>query len=153
MPQLRKTQQTCAWFLYLNDIRSSGFSEQDHNPIDLLPSRDGQTLKNWLLEYNDVKIITWDRASSYASAINEACPNAVQIADRFHLLMNLSDALDTYFQSISSKIRTLITSKTNEFLELPYHEPNSDINAEDIKTELFLIVIWIKGINTGDGDK
>jgi len=67
-------------------------------PIELLPSRDGQALKNWLLKYNDVKIVTRDRASSYASAIIESCPNAVQIADRFHLLMNLSDALDTYFK-------------------------------------------------------
>ena len=91
-------------------------------PIDLLPSRDGQELKSWLLKYNDVKNITRDRASSYASAINEVCPNAVQIADRFHLLMNLSDALDTYFKSVSSKIRSLITAKTNEFLELPDHE-------------------------------
>ena len=82
-------------------------------PIDILPSRDGQALKNWLLKYNDVKIVTRDRASSYASAIIEACPNAVQIADRFHLLMNLSDALDTYFKSISKRIRTLITAKTN----------------------------------------
>ncbi|MFC2090916.1 ISL3 family transposase [Bacteroidota bacterium] len=88
-------------------------------PIDLLPSRDGQVLKEWLLKYNDVKIVTRDRASSYAAAIIEACPNALQIADRFHLLMNLSDALDAYFKSISRKIRSLITTKTNEFLELP----------------------------------
>lgn len=83
--------------------------------VELLPSRDGQVLKNWLLKYNDVKIITRDRASSYASSIFEACPNAVQIADRFHLLMNLPDALDIYFKSISSKKRSLITAKTSEF--------------------------------------
>jgi transposase len=88
-------------------------------PIDLLPSRDGKTLKSWLLKYNDVKIVTRDRASSYSSAINEVCPNAIQIADRFHLLMNLTDALDSYFKSISRRIRTLVTAKTNEFLELP----------------------------------
>jgi transposase len=91
-------------------------------PIELLPSRDGQVLKEWLLKYNDVKIVTRDRASSYAAAIIEACPNAVQIADRFHLLMNLSDALDAYFKSISKTIRSLITAKTNEFLELPEKE-------------------------------
>jgi transposase len=91
-------------------------------PIDLLPSRDGQSLKDWLLKYGDVKIVTRDRASSYAAAIIEACPNAVQIADRFHLLMNLSDALDAYFKSISRRIRSLITDKTNEFLELPGKE-------------------------------
>ena len=87
-------------------------------PIDLLPSRDGQVLKDWLLKYNDVRIITRDRASSYSLAINEACPNAVQVADRFHLLMNLSDALDTYFKSVSGKIRSLIASKSKEFLDL-----------------------------------
>lgn len=87
-------------------------------PIDLLPSRDGQVLKNWLLKYNDVKIITRDRSSSYAAAIIEACPTAIQIADRFHLLMNLSDALDTYFKSLSRRIRSLITAKTHDFLEL-----------------------------------
>jgi transposase len=103
-------------------------------PIELLPSRDGQVLKNWLLKYNDVRIITRDRASSYANAIFEACPNAVQIADRFHLLMNLSDALDTYFKSISSKIRSLLTAKTNEFLELPDHKPVSETKSKDIKT-------------------
>jgi transposase len=87
-------------------------------PIELLPSRDGQVLKDWLLKYNDVKIITRDRASSYAAAIIEVCPNAIQIADRFHLLMNLSNALDAYFKSISKRIRTLIADKTNEILEL-----------------------------------
>ena len=105
-------------------------------PIDILPSRDGQVLKDWLLKYNDVQIVTRDRASSYASAIIEACPNAVQIADRFHLLMNLSDALDTYFKSISKRIRTLITSKTNEILELPDHEIVSDERAKDSQSVL-----------------
>lgn len=96
-------------------------------PIELLPSRDGQVLKNWLLKYNDVKIVTRDRASSYSSAIKEACPDAIQIADRFHLLMNLSDALDAYFKSMSKRIRSLINTKTEEFLELPENEPINKI--------------------------
>jgi transposase len=97
-------------------------------PIELLPSRDSQVLKDWLLKYSDVKIITRDRASSYSAAIIEACPNAIQIADRFHLLMNLSDALDAYFKSISKRIRSLITVKTNEFLEISERE---SINIEE----------------------
>lgn len=92
-------------------------------PIDLLPSRDGKALKDWLLNYNDVKIVSRDRPSSYAAAIIEACPSAIQIADRFHLLMNLSDALDTYFKSISRRIRSLITARTTDFLELPEKVP------------------------------
>jgi len=88
-------------------------------PIEMLPTRDGQALKKWLLKYNDVKIVTRDRSGSYSAAITEACPKAIQIADRFHLLMNLSDALDTYFKTISSTIRSLIKSKTHEFQQLP----------------------------------
>ncbi|MBT3749853.1 MAG: ISL3 family transposase [Candidatus Marinimicrobia bacterium] len=104
-------------------------------PIDLLPSRDGQVLKNWLLKYNDVKIVTRDRASSYASAVIEACPNAVQIADRFHLLMNLSDALDAYFKSIRKKIRSLITAKTIELLEVPENISISiKVKKEDVQS-------------------
>jgi len=90
--------------------------------IELLTSSDGQVLKNWLLKYSDVKIITRDPASSYAAAIIEVCPNAIQIADRFHLLMNLSSALDAYFKSISKRIRTLITDRSNEIPELSERE-------------------------------
>lgn len=92
-------------------------------PIDLLPSRDGKVLKDWLLNNYDVKIVSRDRASSYAAAIVEACPSAIQIADRFHLLMNLSDALDTYFKSISRRIKSLIASRATDFLELPEEKP------------------------------
>ena len=100
-------------------------------PIEILPSREGKDLKKWLLKYNDVKIVTRDRSSSYSSAINEACPEAVQIADRFHLLMNLSDALDTYFKSINPKIRALIKDKANEFLNIPGQEIVSNKKIKD----------------------
>lgn len=106
-------------------------------PIEMLPTRNGHALKKWLLKHNDVKIITRDRSGSYAAAIKEACPNAVQVADRFHLLMNLSDALDTYFKSISVKIKSLITSKTNEFLELPDHKnavDEKEIGSKTVQT-------------------
>jgi transposase len=46
----------------------------------------------------EVKIVSRDRVGSYSSAINEVCPDVIQVADRFHLLMNLSDALDKFFK-------------------------------------------------------
>jgi hypothetical protein len=106
-------------------------------PIDLLPSRDGKVLKDWLLNNNDVMIVSRDRASSYAAAIVEACPSAIQIADRFHLLMNLSDALDTYFKSIRRRIKSLIDSRTTDFLELPEEVP-SNISEETKEDQLVL---------------
>lgn len=87
-------------------------------PIELLASRERSDLKQWLKKYPNVKIVTRDRASSYSSAINEVCPDAIQVADRFHLLMNLSDALDKYFKSVQAGIRMLIKNKTEEIIKI-----------------------------------
>ena len=100
-------------------------------PIDMLPSREGKALQNWLLKYNNVNIITRDRSSSYSSAIDRACPHAVQVADRFHLLTNLSDALDTYFKSISGTIRRLIKAKTDELLNHQKAKPKKMFEAKE----------------------
>ncbi len=100
-------------------------------PIDILPSRKGKDLKKWLMKYNDVQIVTRDRSSSYSSAIDEACPTAVQVADRFHLLTNLSNALDTYFKSISGTINRLVKAKTSELLNLSGAEPKINIAAKE----------------------
>ena len=82
------------------------------------------------MKYNDVQIVTRDRSSSYSSAIDEACPDASQIADRFHLLMNLSDALDRYFKSISGTINRLIKSKNSELLSINETETKNILAAE-----------------------
>jgi len=60
-----------------------------HRPIALLPGRDGKALKEWLARNKQVKLVTRDRAGSYAAAISEVLPNATQVADRFHLYQNL----------------------------------------------------------------
>jgi hypothetical protein len=59
----------------------------------LLPDRDGAALKEWLAKNKQVKLVTRDRAGNYAAAIREALPNAIQVADRFHLYQNLLEAV------------------------------------------------------------
>ena len=76
-----------------------------HKPIALLDGRDGSALKEWLKNNQHVKIITRDRASSYAKAIVEALPQAMQIADRFHLHQNLLKAIkDALGREVPAKI-------------------------------------------------
>ena len=87
-------------------------------PIELLASRERSDLKRWLKKYPNVKIVTRDRASSYSAAINEVCPDAIQVADRFHLLMNLSEALYKYFKSVQPGIKLLIKNKTEEIIKM-----------------------------------
>ena len=116
-------------------------------PIDLLASRESNDLKEWLKKYPDLKILTRDRASSYSSAINEDCPDAIQIADRYHLLMNLSDALDQYFKSVGPEIRLLIKNKTEE-VKQTYASGKPPDEKENIDSESILYVPEIEPIYT-----
>ena len=67
--------------------------EKTHKPITLLDGRTGETLREWLKNNKHVKVITRDRASAYAKVISEELPDAMQIADRFHLHQNLLEAV------------------------------------------------------------
>lgn len=66
---------------------------EKQKPIDLLVGRDTEVLQKWLEEHPGVEIISRDRASAYSEAANNAAPDAIQIADRWHLLKNLKDAI------------------------------------------------------------
>jgi transposase len=62
--------------------------------IDILPGRDGEALKAWLKEHPDVEVISRDRWAAYAQAAAEGAPQAQQVADRWHLLKNLREAVE-----------------------------------------------------------
>ena len=67
--------------------------EATHTPVAILDGRDGNTLKEWLSQNKQVKTVTRDRANAYAAAIQEILPDAMQVADRFHLHQNLLEAI------------------------------------------------------------
>jgi transposase len=62
--------------------------------IDLLPDRDATTVKVWLAAHPGVELVSRDRASSYSQAATEAAPKAQQVADRWHLLKNVREAIE-----------------------------------------------------------
>jgi transposase len=72
--------------------------------IDLLPDRDAETVKTWLNEHPGVELVSRDRWSDYAKAAAEAAPNAQQVADRWHLLKDLREAIERLFERESETI-------------------------------------------------
>lgn len=77
---------------------------EKRRPIELLPSRSGDALAVWLREHPGIEIITRDRSTEYTRGITKGAPQAIQVADRFHVLGNLRDALERVLDRNRAKL-------------------------------------------------
>jgi len=63
-------------------------------PLALWPDREAKTLALWRQAHPGIRVITRARSRAYADGARQGAPEAIQVADRFHLLQNLAEALD-----------------------------------------------------------
>lgn len=78
---------------------------EEHQPVDLLPSRDAEPVAAWLEAHPGVEIITRDRGETYIEGASKGAPDAIQIADRWHLLKNLGEMVKKLLEKCPAALR------------------------------------------------
>jgi transposase len=76
-----------------------------HQIIDLLPDRQAETAAAWMAAHPEITHVSRDRGAEYTSAASTGAPQAIQVADRFHICQNLSDAVQRLSARVLSEMK------------------------------------------------
>ncbi len=83
-------------------------------PIDVLEDRLAETVAAWLQAHPEVNVVARDRAEAYGAGIRQGAPDAVQVADRFHLMQNLADALEQVLSAHGTDLERIDEQRRQE---------------------------------------
>jgi transposase len=108
--------------------------------IDILGDRTADTLVQWLKEHPGIEIVSRDRSQTYADAITQGAPEAIQVADRWHLLQNLSEAVFKILQQEYELIKKHLSqfSEPEQAIQAEIKQPDEDkglTHAEERRKE------------------
>jgi transposase len=93
-----------------------------HRPVDLKPDRSAQVVEQWLKEHPGVELISRDRSNEYADGASRGAPDAVQVADRFHLLQNVREMLQRVLERHQGALQAATTEPSPTEPPLPAAE-------------------------------
>jgi transposase len=75
--------------------------------LDLLPNQTAETLAEWLRERPGIEAVARDRSTEYARGITLGAPKSEQVADRWHLLANMRQAVERWLRGAQARLRRL----------------------------------------------
>lgn len=113
-------------------------------PIEVLADREAGTLAAWLTGHSGIEVVTRDRATYYADGITAGAPDALQVADRFHLLKNLREVVERIINGQRRALREAAPvlspyrgiSESLKDQSLPRLRPKPDTSRRSVKEVL-----------------
>lgn len=97
----------------------------NHKVVDLLADRSSETVTKWLSQHPQLEVISRDRATEYAFAATQAAPQAIQVADRFHVVKNLAEQVELLLARLRKEWRP--TLNLSEQLRPAENEPAKEL--------------------------
>lgn len=108
---------------------------EQRRPVALLADREAQTLADWLSDYPSIEVLSRDRSKTYRQGMNQGAPQAIQVADRFHLLQNLSEVLERYFRPHSTVLKAAELAYSQSIGALPIAPATSNPSRQIVTEE------------------
>ena len=69
---------------------------ETHKIVDLLADREAESVRRWLAAHPQVEVVSRDRGKTYIDGATSGAPQATQVADRWHIISNLGDAVEEF---------------------------------------------------------
>ena len=91
-------------------------------PIDLLDNRAESSFRSWMENHNKVSLVSRDRSTEYSSAIRSIDRPIIEVADKFHLIKNMSDRFTKLIGEHYSDYRNVIRESQIVKERLMYNE-------------------------------
>ena len=101
--------------------------------VDLLPTRSADSLGKWLAQHPEVTTVSRDRQGVYAEGARRGAPEAVQVADRFHLVLNLTQAVERELAVNRRQLR-IASPSAPELPSSPTEEVKSQTNQIRVRS-------------------
>ena len=96
--------------------------------VDVLAESSADALAAWLTAHPGVTTISRDRHGRYAEGARRAVPDAIQVADRFHLVRNLRQAVERALALHRRDLRVSLPSQ-----KVPAAKPQGEKNTKQIR--------------------